>query len=109
VLDHEDAHTVSTDVSLLRFEKTVVNVSRGEDPGTVASPGETLRYRLVVENLNDAVIEDFSIVDELDRLNDPPAFAAGTLNLVTVPAGADAPEHSATGGRAARACSTSAT
>jgi large repetitive protein len=98
VLDHEDAHTVSTDVSLLRFEKTVVNVSRGEDPGTVASPGETLRYRLVVENLNDAVIEDFSIVDALDRLNDPPAFAAGTLNLVTVPAGADVSGTSATGG-----------
>jgi hypothetical protein len=41
--DHEDAHTVMVDLPMLRFEKTVMNVTTGEDPGTVATPGETLR------------------------------------------------------------------
>jgi hypothetical protein len=98
VLDHEDAHTVAVDVPVLRFEKTVINVSRGDDPGTLAPPGETLRYRLVVENMGDAVVDGFSVVDQLDRLNDPPAFQPGTLNLVTVPAGADVSNTSPTGG-----------
>ncbi|MFU8895638.1 MAG: SdrD B-like domain-containing protein [Gammaproteobacteria bacterium] len=89
VLDHEDAHTVTGGAPMVRFEKSVANLSRGEDPGTVASPGETLRYRLVVENMSDVPINEFSIRDELDRLNQPPAFQAGTLNLVTVPAGVD--------------------
>ena len=98
VLDHEDAHTVAVDVPVLRFEKTVINVTRGDDPGTLATPGETLRYRLVVENMGDAMVDGFSVVDQLDRLNDPAAFQAGTLNLVTVPAGADVSNTSATGG-----------
>jgi large repetitive protein len=98
VLDHEDAHTVAVDVPALRFEKTVANVSRGEDPGTVASPGETLRYRLVVENLSENPIEDFSIVDELDRLNDPPVFEGGTLSVVAAPAGADTSNTDPAGG-----------
>ncbi|HUG98070.1 MAG TPA: hypothetical protein VMQ83_02720 [Gammaproteobacteria bacterium] len=98
VLDHEDAHTITGDVPIVRFEKTVANLSRGEDPGTLASPGETLRYRLVVENMSDVPINEFSIRDELDRLNAPPAFQAGTLTLVTVPAGANASGTSAGGG-----------
>ena len=36
--DHEDAHTVTVDLPELRFEKTVINVTSGEDPGTVATP-----------------------------------------------------------------------
>ncbi len=96
VLDHEDAHTVN--VGVLRFEKTVVNVTRGDDPGTVASPGETLRYRLVVENVTDGEVNGFSIVDELDRLNGSPVFQPGTLNLITVPPGADASNTNAVGG-----------
>jgi len=96
VLDHEDAHTVN--VGVLRFEKTVANVTRGDDPGTTASPGETLLYRLVVENVTDGTVDGFSIVDELDRLNASPVFQPGTLNLITVPADADASNTSATGG-----------
>jgi large repetitive protein len=98
VLDHEDAHTITGDVPIVLFEKTVANLSRGENPGTYASPGETLRYRLFVENMSDVPINEFSIRDELDRLNVPPAFQAGTLSLVTVPAGADASGTSASGG-----------
>jgi len=98
VLDHEDAHTLVVDAPVLRFEKTVANISRGDDPGTLATPGETLRYRLRVENLSDGAVNDFSLRDELDRLNALPVFEAGTLNLVTVPPGADVAGTSATGG-----------
>lgn len=98
VLDHEDAHSLVVDAPVLRFEKTVANLSRGDDPGTLATPGETLRYRLRIENLSEGAVNDFSLRDELDRLNALPVFEGGTLNLVTVPAGADVSGTSATGG-----------
>jgi uncharacterized repeat protein (TIGR01451 family) len=81
-----------------RFEKTVVNVSTGEDPATTATPGEVLRYRLRLENLGDDPLTELGFFDELDRLNDPPAFQTGTLQLQTVPVGADASNTSGTGG-----------
>ena len=98
--DHEDAHSVTVDLPVLRFEKVVMNVTTAEDPGTVATPGDTLRYRLYVENLSDVSVSDFSIVDELDRLNADPMFRAGTLNVVTLPPGADASNTDASGGAA---------
>lgn len=99
-LDHEDAHNVLVFAPVLIFEKTVVNVSSGEAPATVAVPGEMLRYSLRLENASDTPLSGFSIVDELDQLNALPAFQPGTLNLVTVPAGADTTNTSATGGAA---------
>ena len=98
--DHEDAHSVIVDLPVFRFEKTVMNVTTGEDPGTVATPGDTLRYRLYVENLSGVPVPDFSIVDEIDRLNADPSFQAGTLNVITLPAGADASNTDANGGAA---------
>ncbi len=98
--DHEDAHSVMVDLPMLRFEKTVVNVTTGDDPGTVATPGDTLRYSLYVENLSDVAIDNFWIVDELDSLNADPSFQAGTLNVVTLPPGADAGNTNANGGAA---------
>jgi len=98
--DHEDAHTVTADLPELRFEKTVINVTTGEDPATVATPGDTLRYRLYVENLGDVPVSDFRLVDELDDLNDPPAYAPGTLEVIAAPAGADAANTDPAGGAA---------
>ncbi len=86
--DHEDAHTVAVDLPVLRFEKTVMNVTTGDDPATTAAQLDTLRYRLYVENLSDVSVDDFSIVDELDALNADPSFVPGTLNVVSLPAGA---------------------
>jgi uncharacterized repeat protein (TIGR01451 family)/fimbrial isopeptide formation D2 family protein len=100
VLDHEDAYTVVVFVPLLQFDKTVVNVSTGEDPATVATPGDTLRYSLLIENLSDTPLSGFSIVDELDRLNAAASFQPGTLNIITVPPTADVSNTSATGGAA---------
>ena len=98
--DHEDAHTVTVDFPELRFEKTVVNVTTGDDPGTVVTPGDVLRYRLYVENLSDVPIDDFEIVDELDSLNAEAMFLPGSLNVVTLPAGADAANSDPNGGAA---------
>ena len=98
VLDHEDAHTTTVAQPQPAFEKSVMNVTSGADPATRAAPGDTLRYRLRVENLGDVALDDFAILDELDRLNDPAVFEPGTLSLVTVPAGADTSGTSSTGG-----------
>jgi uncharacterized repeat protein (TIGR01451 family)/fimbrial isopeptide formation D2 family protein len=96
VLDHEDAHTLN--VPALRFEKTVANVTTGANPAAEAAPGDRLRYSLRVENLGDVALNGFALHDEIDRLNTEPAFAPGTLTLVTVPTGADTSNTSATGG-----------
>ena len=100
VLDHEDAHTLVEFAPVLIFEKTAVNLTSGEGPATVASPGDTLRYSLRIENVSATTVDNFRIVDELDKLNAIPAFAAGTLTLVTVPAGADTSGTIAAGGAA---------
>ena len=59
----------------MRFEKTVVNRTTGANPATEATPGDTLRYTLRVENLSDVELTGFSLRDELDRLNATAAFA----------------------------------
>jgi uncharacterized repeat protein (TIGR01451 family) len=76
----------------------VVNLTSGQNPGSNASPGDTLRYTIRAVNTGTVGLSSFSIVDEVDRLNATPAFAAGSLSLVTVPAGADTSGTSATGG-----------
>ncbi len=98
VLDHEDAHSFTVALPAYLFEKSVINVSTGADPGSVAMPGDTLRYRLRIENQSDRPLNDFSVFDELGRLNAAVVFQPGSLALVTVPAGADVSNTSATGG-----------
>ena len=99
--DHEDAHSVIVDLPALQFEKTVINVTTGEDPGTTATPGDTLRYTLRIENAGNTPIDDFDIVDELDSLNATPMFQAGTLSVIQpLPAGADDSNTDANGGAA---------
>ena len=98
VLDHEDAHTVVTELPIISVLKSVVNVTTGQTPGSNASPGDSLRYSIVITNVSPVELPNFSFVDELDALNAIPAFAAGTLNLVTVPAGADTTNTDANGG-----------
>jgi uncharacterized repeat protein (TIGR01451 family)/fimbrial isopeptide formation D2 family protein len=83
---------------VLTFQKTFTNVTPGKQPGAVAAPGDMLRYRILIRNISTATVNNFSIIDELDRLNASPMFVPGTLNLVTVPAGASTSNTSPTGG-----------
>jgi uncharacterized repeat protein (TIGR01451 family) len=95
--DHQDAHTVSVAITGFFFEKTVANVTTGASPTTTAAPGHTLRYTLRLVSA-DEPFTNVRIYDELDALNALPAFAPGTLTLVSYPPGADVSNTSSTGG-----------
>jgi uncharacterized repeat protein (TIGR01451 family) len=97
VADHEDAHTVNVALTGFFFEKTVADLTTGADPTATAAPGDVLRYTLRFRT-TDQAINNFSVFDDLDALNAPAAFVPGTLTLVTVPAGANTTNTSATGG-----------
>ncbi|HZN55672.1 MAG TPA: hypothetical protein VFB67_10170, partial [Candidatus Polarisedimenticolaceae bacterium] len=97
VPDHEDAHTVTVDLQGFFFDKTVADLTSAANPATTAAPGDVLRYTLTFRT-TDQPLNNFRIFDELDALNAPPAFAAGTLALVTVPPGANVNFTSSTGG-----------
>src|SRR3989442_7676703 len=97
VLDHEDAHTVTVALSGWFFEKTVADLTSGVNPATTAAPGDKLRYTLRFRTTSQA-LSNFKIFDDMDALNAQPAFASGTLTLVTSPAGADISATSSTGG-----------
>lgn len=98
VLDHQDAYTVTADLPVLRFDKTVSNVTTGQDPGRLATPGDTLRYRIRIENLVADPVPGFTLRDELGRLNTTPSFVSGSLRLTAVPAGADVANTNPSGG-----------
>jgi large repetitive protein len=96
-LDHEDAHTLTVQLSGIFFEKTAANLRSGQNPATVAAPGDTLRYTLRLQTTA-AALNDFTIHDELDALNAQGVFVPGTLQLVSpLPAGA-VNNSNATGG-----------
>ncbi|RJQ76458.1 MAG: DUF11 domain-containing protein [Desulfobacteraceae bacterium] len=97
-LDHEDAHTITAQAPILNFAKSVINMTTGQDPGSNAGPGDRLRYTLQVSNSGPVGLAACVITDELDRLNAVPAFAPGSLILVSVPPGADTTGSSAAGG-----------
>ena len=88
-LDHEDAYSVLTESPVVLFQKYVTNVTTGQDPGTNASPGDTLRYRIVATNVSPMAVTGFSITDEVDNLNSPAVFVPGSLTIISAPPGAD--------------------
>ncbi len=97
-IDHEDNHTITAEAPILAFEKSVQNMTTGQNPGSNASPGDILRYTIRVSNSGPIGLSSFSIADEVDRLNVTPVFAAGSLNLINVPTGADTSGTTAVGG-----------
>ena len=87
-LDHEDAHTVTVALTGNFFEKTVSNLRTGQNPATVAAPGDALRYTLRLQTTANP-LSNVRIHDELDALNTPAGFVPGSLTLVgALPAGA---------------------
>ncbi|TGU75063.1 DUF11 domain-containing protein [Geomonas terrae] len=97
VVDTQDAFTVTTQAPLLTFTKTVANATTG-GTGATAKPGDILKYTLTVKNVGALGSANFTLTDELDRLNQSAMFAPGSLKLLTVPAGATTSATSATGG-----------
>jgi len=97
VADHEDAHTVTVDLFGYFFEKTVVDLTSGASPATTAAPGDRLRYTLRFQT-TDQPLANFRIDDVMDAMNAVPAFAAGTLTIVSVPPGADVSNTNSAGG-----------
>jgi uncharacterized repeat protein (TIGR01451 family)/fimbrial isopeptide formation D2 family protein len=97
-LDYEDSHTATAEAPILEFEMSVVNVTTGQDPGSDATPGDTLQYTIEITNTGPVGLSDFTVVDDLGDLNAELLFASGTLTLVTVPTGADTFATDAAGG-----------
>ncbi len=97
VLDNQDAFTVTTQAPSLTFTKTVYDVTTGQS-GANARPGDTLQYTLTIQNAGALGASNFTLTDELDKLNTTAMFVPGSLKLVTVPAGANTSLTSTTGG-----------
>jgi len=97
VLDFQDAVTVTTNSPVLSFTKTVFDVTTGQS-GATARPGDMLRYTLTIQNTGARGAANFSLTDELDRLNSTAMFVPGSLSLLTVPAGANTSLTSPSGG-----------
>ncbi|MHC4609138.1 MAG: isopeptide-forming domain-containing fimbrial protein, partial [Planctomycetota bacterium] len=93
VLDFQDSETVTTALAGYYFQKTVANLTSGANPATTAVPGDRLRYRLRIFNV-DQTIEEITISDPLD----PNSFDLTTFAMVTPPpAGATYSFDSASG------------
>jgi large repetitive protein len=97
-LDHQDAHSITTEAPVLEFRKSVINVTTAQNPGANARPGDLLRYSITIRNVSPLSLSNFTLSDELDRLNALAMFVPGSLNLVSYPAGASATFTSSTGG-----------
>ena len=65
VLDFQDSETITTALSGYFFQKTVSNLTSGDDPALYAVPGDILRYRLRLFNITE-VINGIIISDPLD-------------------------------------------
>jgi len=90
VVDHEDAHTALTQSPILVIQKTVTNLTTGQNPGVNAEPGDMLRYTLFIQNTGPVPVPDFSLTDEPDRLTTPPGiFVPGSMINIVAPGGAD--------------------
>jgi uncharacterized repeat protein (TIGR01451 family) len=96
-VDFQDAHTVTVSVPRYFFEKTVVDLTSGANPATIVARGDTLRYTLRLQTI-DQPLDNITLQDELDALNATPGFVPGTLTLVSYPAGVDTSATNATGG-----------
>jgi uncharacterized repeat protein (TIGR01451 family)/fimbrial isopeptide formation D2 family protein len=96
-LDHEDAYMVTTDTPAVTITKNVYNVTTGQS-GIAASPGDTLRYSIDITNTSAVELFGFSFTDDLDALNTTAMFVAGSLNLTTVPVGANITNTDVNGG-----------
>ncbi|WP_299596042.1 isopeptide-forming domain-containing fimbrial protein [uncultured Microbulbifer sp.] len=98
VVDFEDAFTITAQVPRVAFYKSVENITRVENPAVNAAPTDLLRYTITLTNEEDVSVDDFSVTDDLGRLNPAVIFESGTLNIISIPTGADSSATDASGG-----------
>jgi uncharacterized repeat protein (TIGR01451 family) len=82
--DHEDNYTITTALSGYVFHKTVENLTTGANPTATAAPGDTLRYKVRLFNVD----QNFTAITIFDQL-DPARFVLNTFDMVTMPANAE--------------------
>ncbi|MBD3646323.1 MAG: isopeptide-forming domain-containing fimbrial protein, partial [Pseudomonadales bacterium] len=99
LVDHQDAHTLVTALSGVFYEKTVENLTTGENPATTVTPGDELRYTLRIQT-TESSLNSFTFRDDLGELNATAVFEPGSLSLVpgSLPPGADASNTDPNGG-----------
>jgi len=78
--DHQDAHTLTTVLTGLYYDKSVINVTSGQAPAVTAAPGDVLRYTLRLRT-TDAPLSDARFYDDLGELNTAAVFEPGSLTL----------------------------
>src|SRR5574341_1186887 len=69
------AAPLTVPIPTLTFKKTV------DKP--VANPGDRLRYTITIQNPTAIRVANFSLVDEIDRLNATPMFQPGSISNVS--------------------------
>jgi uncharacterized repeat protein (TIGR01451 family)/fimbrial isopeptide formation D2 family protein len=92
VLDFQDNAIVTTALSGYYFQKTVWDLTSGANPATTAAPGDDLRYRLRLFNV-DETIDGITISDVLD----PSRFDLATFAMRALPADVTYNFNSSTG------------
>lgn len=89
--DHEDAHSLAVLLSGYFYEKSVRDLTTGDDPAITAAPGDVLHYTLRLQ-ATDSGFTDVIFRDQL-----PPDFVPGSLTFTSLPAGAVNNSNPATG------------
>ena len=79
ILDFQDSQTVTAALHGYYFEKTVQNLTSLANPATIAAPGDRLRYKLRVFNV-DQTINTVTLRDTLD-LNYLDAATLGNVRI----------------------------
>jgi large repetitive protein len=92
VVDHEDAYSVTAGLTGYYFEKVADNLTTGAIPTQTATPGDRLRYRIRLFNL-DQIINGITITDQLDLTGLDPA----TVAITSCPAQASCSFNAGTG------------
>jgi len=74
------APPLTVPIPALTFQKSV------DQP--VANPGDRLRYTLVIQNPTPTRVDNFILIDQIERLNATLGFQPGSITNVSIPAGA---------------------
>ena len=86
VTDHQDAFTVTAEAPTVEVQKTVVNLTTGDDPGVNASPGDVLRYSIVVSVPASSPLDANNVI-VTDAIPTNASYVADSVTLNGLPVG----------------------